>query len=814
MYLNYHSAKHLCITLVILIFSNVVASQNPPNDDLAKKYSAYFELPRQTTHLHLNKSSFIQDEEIWFKAYFYDRQREKPSSDQTALHIDIVNPNGTVLKSEKFAVHNGLAHGNILIDSLMTSGTYYLRASTLWMDNFKEDDSFTQKITVVSNDYSGDDIIQKKAYDIQLLPEGGHLIHSTSNTVGVKVVDQNGYGATFKDGVVRDQNGVNILKIESKPYGFAKFDIIPSPSQIYTAHFTFKDGSIIDIPLPETTTNIPGLAIIEENQDKIVVQVKSNWELRNNIDREGLYVLIHRNGIAKKIKTPLTKEANLAEYVVNKELLFQGVNIVTLFDVNDQPLSERLYFNWNSKQDINLDVTQELTSNRDSLQITLRNTSNNHLKKNLSISILPSETIAHQTSSNIYSSFFLKPYVSGFIENPKQYFNDGQVNKEQLDLLLLTQGWSRYSWDDIINNTPQQKFNSEQGITLVGRLNITPEADQKIYVHPTNTSQGSTLELTDGVFALGGLYPKTGQQFAFSLLDENGGLSRPGMFVYEKSDRVLPDNISFQGPSIISEELTDIVEKTTIPFVYTNNEIALNEVIISFEKDQEEIRGNPFVPTYLKNKIKVVTQDESEIFPFVTDIIRQNGFIVREELSFGSTSRISIINRRVSSFSGPRAPLVYLDDVQLLDLDILYGLRTDFIESYFINKFDSRSGSRGGNGVIRLYSRRDFNVDFPSLNPRKKKSYEKKAFTYTIRDGFSIPKKFYNPQYSVLNSTAFINYGTIHWEPSVILENNNKTSFNIINTNTKSITLFIEGMSEDGEVISKIKELKQLPINN
>jgi hypothetical protein len=54
-----------------------------------------------------------------------------------------------------------------------------------------------------------------------------------------------------------------------------------------------------------------------------------------------------------------------------------------------------------------------------------------------------------------------------------------------------------------------------------------------------------------------------------------------------------------------------------------------------------------------------------------------------------------------------------------------------------------------------------------------------------------------------LNDKGFINYGTIHWEPEIILSKNRVNTFNIINTNTKSITLFIEGISEDGAVISK-----------
>jgi len=788
-------------TISLLLFANFLFAQNSKKSELIENYSTYFELPRQSAFIHLNKTHFTKNDEIWFKAYLRTRQLEKPFSEKTTLYVDIFKPDGLLLKSEKFIVDNGVSHGNIKIDSTMQSGTYYLRGSTQWMKNFKEDDSFMQKLTIVSNKMSGNNVEKEKAYDIQLLPEGGHLIHSTTNTVGVKVLDQDGFGASFKSATIRNQNGIDLLQIKSKSYGFAKFNIIPVPTQTYTAHFTFEDNTEIAVPLPNVVNTMPSISIVDEDEGEISIKIKSNYQIRNAINRQGLYVLLHKNGVAKKIKTPLNQEANISAFVVSKSSLFSGMNTITLFDANDNPLSERLYFNWADELDFDVEVSSLINQKSDSITISFNNLGKNISKKNLSVSVLPTNTKGYDPENNILSSFYLKPYLQGTIENSKQYFNGNNDNKENLDLLLLTQGWSSYTWENINSSPPKKEFDFEQGTTVVGKLNRSIESKEKVYVHPTFHNEGLTIAPEDNIFALGGLYTKTNEKISFSLINNKGELSRPSLFVYEKTTRVDPINITSTTTKHIPIRKPIEEEKLIVPQMIDPSLIELDEVILEFEKKKTEIIDNPNVPSYLKNRIKVVTEDDTFLYPFVTDIIRQNGFVVREELSFGSTSRISISSRRISGFSGARAPLVYLDDVELLDLDILYGLRTDFIERYFINKFDSRSGSRGGEGVIRLYSRRNFNIDLPSTNSNKK--IQNNIFTYAIRDGYSVAKKFYNPVYTVFNDKGFINYGTIHWEPQVIISKNKINSFNIINTNTKSITLFIEGISEDGAVISK-----------
>jgi len=64
----------------------------------------------------------------------------------------------------------------------------------------------------------------------------------------------------------------------------------------------------------------------------------------------------------------------------------------------------------------------------------------------VSIAVLTT-TQSYNHAHNSFSSTYLKPYIKDFIENPSYYFKNNKVNTRQnLDLLLITQGWSKYNW--------------------------------------------------------------------------------------------------------------------------------------------------------------------------------------------------------------------------------------------------------------------------------------------------------------------------------------------------------------------------------
>ena len=162
----------------------------------SEAYVEYFNTPREALYIHTNKTTFLPGEEIWFKVYTYDRKSQLSSKATTNIHLGIFDKDGKQIDQKLVLAQSGFAHGNIAIDSTFSSGDYFLKVSTNWMKNFKEDDSFIKQIKIINPQFEEEvDQVSAKEYDIQFLPEGGYLLADVKNIVGVKAIDDTGKGS-------------------------------------------------------------------------------------------------------------------------------------------------------------------------------------------------------------------------------------------------------------------------------------------------------------------------------------------------------------------------------------------------------------------------------------------------------------------------------------------------------------------------------------------------------------------------------------------------------------------------------------------
>ncbi|MFD2188679.1 hypothetical protein ACFSJT_17865, partial [Aquimarina celericrescens] len=115
--------QQLCLFLFLAFFSHAQDAVIP-----AKANADYFSVPRESLFLHLDKSTYINGEEIWFKGYAFDRGKQLPSNGSTNFNIQLFNEDGQELYKGLFFGSRGSFRGNIKIDSSWSSGSYYLKA--------------------------------------------------------------------------------------------------------------------------------------------------------------------------------------------------------------------------------------------------------------------------------------------------------------------------------------------------------------------------------------------------------------------------------------------------------------------------------------------------------------------------------------------------------------------------------------------------------------------------------------------------------------------------------------------------------------
>ena len=186
--------------------------------------------------------------------------------------------------------------------------------------------------------------------DIQFLPEGGNLLKGFTSTVAFKGVYPDGSPVEFT-GEVLDQEEAN--SFQTIFGGMGKFDIQPmgTPLKVKVQDLTSDDTMILTLPEAKETGIIAKI-INNPNQAYITVYVQGN------IGEEPLTLVSHSRGVMN-----LIANGNLPNSIwstrIQKRVLQQGINHITILTQEGKPLVERLFFYWNNEEKFELAVSKK-----------------------------------------------------------------------------------------------------------------------------------------------------------------------------------------------------------------------------------------------------------------------------------------------------------------------------------------------------------------------------------------------------------------------------------------------------------------------
>ncbi|WP_431137351.1 hypothetical protein [Psychroserpens mesophilus] len=790
-----------CIYLFLTCVTFSLYSQEEKS--IQKAYLNYFELPRETLYTHLNKTTFIVGEEVWFKTYVHERHSNLPSKATTNINVGIYDDHGNLIENKLWLANNGGANGNILIDSTYTTGDYFIKASTNWMKNFQESDAFVQKIRIIAGDY--DDIkpeVKTNTYDFQFLPEGGHLLTGINNTLGFKVIDTHGKGV-YASGSIYDENNEEVATFKSNTFGIGKCLFKPSSGKNYTAKIELKNGYVFTKAIEDIKDYGINISVNNLLPEKVYINIQTNEQTLHTIKGKEYKLVLHKNGMMKSIPF-LFESSTTKPFIISKSDLFKGINIFTVFDNNDKPLVERLIYNTNPIINKTKVIVNQTKSENDSLYFSIytlnKNIPNeNKALNNISISILPETSVAYDPDHNIISANELKPYLKGYVEKPGYYFADTTSKTTyDLDLLLLTQGWSRYNWNSVFNNVPEKRFEFENGVTLTGKVNFDVKINRLKLQEPELIGyRWFDIDVkNDNTFEVKNYFPLKDEIIRIAYIDKESELAKPKLYINCKLsplDDLISKTDLIRNNSILLD--TPLPEDVGSKDFFYDAEIELDEVLIKGKAKENrvesigmQINNRTFKDNYTNITIKEATQ-----FRTIADLIRADGKFNVTPTEFGGL-RITTLAR--NTLNSNRSPAVFVDDVPISDFSFLTSINTADVEGILIDKNGFGLGMNGTNGVIRIYTRRtpleEFNIE---------KSF---AHISTANAGFTNPKTFYSPRYKSYQSKLFKEYGTIGWLPNVYLKHNVSGTFQLPNTNTDKINLYIEGYDSIGNFISQI----------
>ncbi|WP_442589867.1 TonB-dependent receptor plug domain-containing protein [Pedobacter sp. AW31-3R] len=639
------------------------------------------------------------------------------------------------------------------------------------------------------------------ALAVQLFPEGGNLVENLPSRVGIKAVNSRGLGEEVS-GTVVDNNGNEVFNFRTNPKGMGFFVVNPQPGKTYTSIITLKDGAVQKIPLPAALPSGHVIHADASDTSKIIVKLYTSETLLNK--GEIKLVVQHDNTILAVTRSSAAKQVSLIS--IPKKDLPSGIIHLTLFDTANLPVAERLVFNQNKAERIDLDFRNLKSGYGKRGHMELEFSAKDGGKPtqgSFSIAVTNTAVIApdERNESNILTSLLLTSDLKGYVEKPNDYFlSQDRKTSEDLDCLMLTQGWSRFLWKDFTGAPQPSKAPS-----------FAPEKD---------------LQVSGTITTLGGKPVAKGR---VSLVSTSGGLfmidtltDDKGRFTFDKL--VFGDSTKFivQARNAKNKKYVEINVDVVPGQVITKNkntgdvEVNVNESIQQYIRKSEGYfdeltRRGLLQRTFVLDEVKIVQQKNP-----AKNSSNLNG---AGHADFVMTSKdLGTCFNIVQCLQGRVAGLIFKNDIPYLmrngntpmqiildgmniEADFLSSIQPVDVETIEVLKNINNTaiyGSRGSGGVLIITTKRGGgDMSYSRYSPG--------IVTY-VPKGYYAAREFYSPKYTPENTSPGLdNRSTVFWTPHVPTDINGTGKFNFYNTDEPGkYRVVIEGINSAGHLARKV----------
>lgn len=789
---------YLLLFLIVFCFPiNSTIGQEKSKDTTKTHFRSYNNLYQETAHVHINKSIYLKGEVLGFTSYLFDKKSNTFSLATKNLYCVIVSEDNKVIKEKLIEVKNGIAANIFEIDSSFTEGIYTLKAYTNWMLNFKQQNYSIQKFKVI--DLESENKIKKvvkkfEKVDLQFLPEGGHFIDNISTTVGVIAKDSIGAGVPNLKGNVYDNSNQLVNTFTLNHLGIGQFSMTPDKTKNYVVALDINEERKM-IPIQNKIENEGVSLKVLRIKNNVFISITTNEASTKYLKNNSFFLNIYDGKQLKKLSIQFTEKLNVTKKIPLKELS-PGLNIFTLINDKNIPVSERLFFNYNGVSLLKSTISKIKNIGLDSLEVQLnyKNYSSSNLNS-LSVSILPYNTKSYSKENNIIFQSLIQPYLNGPVENADYYFTDIDEKKMyDLDNLLLTQGWSSYDWHDLFSKEKKITYFFEDGIDL--KINVNGKKARKKYLVRQKTGDFSQFfEITEEDKSLNSsnYYPKDNDSLLVSEINDKGKLF-PASVNIQYSPNSFPNLYLSNSPYFTSENY--YASENYVNDTFFRNSLSKTQELAEFsiKVDLEKERINKIVS---KNYGSVYFFEEDKGYNYgdIIGFLRSKGFGVER---IPGSEELAIFNLQASTtLNGENNVTIFIDDFLLVNTSQLLWLDFKTVDYIVINKSGTGEGIQGAGGTIKVYT-----------DPFKVKKYDRKTTSvYPFPITFNSQKNFYTPKYLSYTSKFYQYYGTIDWLPINRINNDGNLILKFKNPQKESIKLFIEGFTNKGDYILEQKTI-------
>jgi len=649
------------------------------------------------------------------------------------------------------------------------------------------------------------------AYDVQFFPESGQLTNGIRSKIAFKAINSKGLGTDVK-GTITDDQGTVMASFASAHLGMGVFAITPESGKVYTANVTFPNGSTGTYKLPRVQAMGINLAVFNTDADNLTVKISANELFLQRKQNKSFYLVAQNGGViyyaAQTVLQNATYTANIP-----KNKFPTGIVQFTLFSSGGYALCERVVFvQHNDLLNLTLRPDKPSYTTRQNVRIAVSaKNSTAPVEGSFSVAVLDDTSVPtnEDSESTILSNLLLTSDLKGYIEKPNYYFNKpDQEKQDNLDILMLTQGYRRFSYEDILaDKNPPIFIAPEQGIEVSGILR-------------TNTG----LPVGKGSIRL--LIPDRNFS-AETVTDLSGNFKFSNVVVMDTSKITLSARNNVNGKNMVISVNGELYQKLSKnpnqpdeivnidsamrPYLdnsrrqYQNSRV-LKEVVVKSTKFEKKPSHNDFgtfagLPGQADHDI---SGDQLKDCPLLINCL--------STMAFGLTYVDNNFYVTRDYNAGKKVPVqIYVGSmpVDVNFLSTITGAEVASVEIFLKDGVSGINRMNQTNGVL-IINKKVIKKEKITLAQLQALIPKQNVVTFAIQ-GYGKAKEFYMPKYEVnkQSSLGADLRNTIYWNPKVITDKNGVASFSFFNSDARgSYRVIIEGLDAEGDLGRQVMHIQ------
>ena len=494
--------KHFSCLLAVLLLTTINLKAGSLDDIRQRLEQSSVSQVQEKVYVHTDNQCYFVGDTLWYKAYVVRADNLHPTDMSRILYVELLSPDGLLVERQNIIVApEGHTCGQFVLQDSLYSGYYELRAYTRWMLNFGVtehpyttpetwqfynrqmaadyyrlwDGLYSRVIPIYSKpetpgDYDARRMYQRPKTRLQkplkeelfatFYPEGGHLVKGLPSRVAFELKNQLGEAVDLKG---RLQQGNQLLAdIQTTHLGRGVFTVTPGTQRL-KATFTWR-GQQYTFNLPKVEESG---AVVSVSDGKATLQT-------SGLPADCQYgVSVLCRGVLKFFSAVSVAEGTPVTIPLPIDSLPVGVNDLTVFDSDGRILADRLFFVGGTAGTAITPVTPvSATATFEPYQQVSVTLQTPEPQTTFSVAVRDSRTDEPTyNDGNVMTDLLLSSELRGFVARPAYYFeSDDQEHRQNLDLLMMVQGWRKYPWRELSDSTRRLRYSPEKTMTVSGAV--------------------------------------------------------------------------------------------------------------------------------------------------------------------------------------------------------------------------------------------------------------------------------------------------------------------------------------------------------